>query len=173
MNYFELFECPVSFEVDNAALSEQYLALQKLYHPDRHVGDEAKDKLQVMQKAAEINDAYTTLKDNILRAEYILKLRGLDIQHETKTIQDPSFLMQQMEFRERLEELNDLNDPFDEILAFERDIDSDANALERELADLLKDEQQNEASANIIRKLKFMAKLRHELERLEDELVEI
>ncbi len=173
MNYFELFECPVSFEIDSTELSEQYLALQKLYHPDRHVGDEAKDKLQVMQKAAEINDAYTTLKDNILRAEYILKLRGLDIQHETKTIQDPSFLMQQMEFRERLEELNDLNDPFDEILAFERDIDSDANALERELADLLKDEQQNEASANIIRKLKFMAKLRHELERLEDELVEI
>ncbi len=34
MNYFELFEIPVSFQVDKASLSKKYFELQKKYHPD-------------------------------------------------------------------------------------------------------------------------------------------
>ena len=58
-----------------------------------------------MQRAAQINDAFTTLKAPLRRAEYLLSLRGTDIRGEQQTLQDPAFLMQQLEWRERLADL--------------------------------------------------------------------
>lgn len=64
-NPFTLFDLPVQFQLDNAQLSERYLALQKLLHPDNFAASSATEQRLAMQKSAEINDALHILKDPI------------------------------------------------------------------------------------------------------------
>lgn len=73
-NPFTLFDLPVQFQVDNAQLSECYLALQKSLHPDNFAASSATEQRLAMQKSAEINDALHILKDPILRAEAIIAI---------------------------------------------------------------------------------------------------
>lgn len=172
MNYFDIFGFKVQFELDTQRLAERYRELQRSLHPDKYATASEQEKRIVVQKSAEINDAQQTLKDPVSRAEYLLKLRGLDIQHETQTLQDPMFLMQQMEYRERLEDIRNADDPFSETVSFEQDVKQQTSSYLTELAQQLNGKQ-NQAAADTIRKLKFMVKLEQELERLEDDLVEL
>jgi len=159
MNHFELFDLPAAFNLDAADLQQRYRKLQQTLHPDRFANGSQRDKLLAVQRTAQLNDAYQTLRNPLLRAEYILQLRGLDLAHEQTTLQDPEFLMAQMEWRERIAELND----WEEIDAALRELAVESRDLQSELEQQINAEQ-NEAAANSIRKLKFMLKLEHELE---------
>ncbi len=159
MNHFQLFDLPAAFNLDAADLQQRYRKLQQTLHPDRFANGSQRDKLLAVQRTAQLNDAYQTLRNPLLRAEYILQLRGLDLAHEQTTLQDPEFLMAQMEWRERIAELND----WEEIDAALRELAVESRDLQSELEQQINAEQ-NEAAANSIRKLKFMLKLEHELE---------
>ena len=167
MNYFELFSLPIDFSIDKARLSQTYRDLQKQFHPDKFAmqGDSA--RLQAMQKSTEINDAFETLKDSCLRAQYMLRLKGLDIELEQRTLQDTGFLMQQMEWREKIADFTE--DDEGEIDAFNQEIATLVSALETEIETALSNESLDE-TANLVRKLKFMLKLQIELELLEEKL---
>ncbi|KKL46150.1 hypothetical protein LCGC14_2348430, partial [marine sediment metagenome] len=106
------------------------------------------------------------------RAEYMLSELGVDIRAEQQTLQDPMFLMQQMELREELEELTSASDPDTAIANFEKQIKQLNAQYSAQLAEQLasNDEQQYQLAADNIRKLKFVYKLREELERIEDSL---
>ncbi|RXJ82819.1 Fe-S protein assembly co-chaperone HscB, partial [Arcobacter cloacae] len=106
MNYFELFGLPSQFKLDGSLLSSQFRELQKRFHPDNFASSSERDRLMAVQKASEINDAYQVLKQPISRAEYILAENGVDIRAEQQTMQDPMFLMEQMELREELEHIS-------------------------------------------------------------------
>ncbi|VTR36578.1 co-chaperone HscB [Actinobacillus pleuropneumoniae] len=73
-NPFALFDLPVQFELDNALLSERYLALQRQLHPDNFANGSSTEQLAAVQKSADINSALQTLKDPILRAEAIIEI---------------------------------------------------------------------------------------------------
>lgn len=178
MNHFELFNLPVQFALNSADLQQRYRQLQQTLHPDRFANASERDRLLAVQRSAQLNDAYTTLREPLARAEYLLQLRGIDLAHEQSTLRDPDFLMAQMEWRERLEELEQslrgrqispegLSACPLAVAQAEKDLEAEAQqyfqALEQALA-----EQHDEQAAILIRKLKFMAKLRTELEGLED-----
>lgn len=110
MNHFELFGLPTQFELDGSLLSSQFRELQRRFHPDNFATASERDRLMSVQKAANINDAYQILKNPIQRAEYLLLQNGVDIRAEQQTLQDPMFLMQQMELREELEEIETAHD---------------------------------------------------------------
>jgi molecular chaperone HscB len=167
LNYFELFSLPATFSVDQARLSQTYRDLQKQYHPDKFAMEDAKARLQAMQKSTEINDAFQTLKDSCLRAQYLLKLQGVDIELEQRTLQDTDFLIQQMQWREKVSEFT--ADDEDEINAFEQEVAALVKVLESDI-ELALNEEQLEMTANLVRKLKFMLKLQAELELLEEKL---
>ncbi|MEH6397309.1 co-chaperone HscB [Pseudoalteromonas sp.] len=172
MRYFELFAIPVDYNVDLATVNKNYLELQRAVHPDRHANASSRDKLLAVQNTAEINDALQTLKHPVKRAEYMLSELGVDIRAEQQTLQDPLFLMQQMELREELEELTASADPDAAIAQFEQQIKQLDSQYSAQLAEQLasNDEQQWQLAADNIRKLKFVYKLRDELERIEDSL---
>lgn len=172
MRYFELFAVPVDYNIDLATINKHYLELQRTVHPDRHANASARDKLMAVQSAAEINDALQTLKHPVKRAEYMLSELGVDIRAEQQTLQDPMFLMQQMELREELEELSSARDPDTAIANFEKQIKQLNEQYSAQLAEQLasNNEQQYQLAADNIRKLKFVYKLRDELERIEDSL---
>ena len=167
MNYFELFSLPVVFSVDKTRLSQTYRDLQKQYHPDKFAMQDDRTRLHAMQKSTEINDAFQTLKDSCLRAQYLLKLNGLDIELEQRTLQDTGFLMQQMEWREKIADFT--ADDEDQIEDFDKEISALVNGLETEIETALETEQL-EQTANLVRKLKFMLKLQVEIELLEEKL---
>ncbi|MCL1037730.1 co-chaperone HscB [Shewanella submarina] len=174
MNYFELFDFPQSFELDTAELSSRYRELQRAVHPDKFAGGSEQEIMLAVQKTAQVNDGFQTLKDPLRRAEHILALRGLDISHETTTVKDTGFLMQQMEWREALEDIAHSSQPdamIDELhtsfAAYQRDVFSSLSALLASQA-----EGDDIKAADQIRKLKFMAKLQDELARAEDALFE-
>ncbi|MEP0355691.1 MAG: co-chaperone HscB [Paraglaciecola sp.] len=172
MNYFELFNIPVSFDVDLSALSLTYQQLQRLTHPDKFASGSEQDKLIAIQKNAQVNDAYTTLKAPLSRAEHILLLRGVELQHEQQTIKDTAFLMQQMEWREILAELDQNSDPLDALESLEDEIKQSIKSDLNKLQSLLVSEQENavEQAADGIRKLKFLYKMLAEIEIKEEAL---
>ncbi|MBQ4848558.1 co-chaperone HscB [Pseudoalteromonas sp. MMG012] len=173
MRYFELFGIPVAYDVDLVKINKQYLDLQRVIHPDKFAGKSEREKLLAVQKTAEINDALAVLKHPLKRAEYMLSERGVDIRAEQQTLQDPLFLMQQMELRETLSELPDSSDVEQAIEDFEVEIDALDKQYSAQLFTQLADDANESAlqeAADNIRKLKFVFKLRDELARIEDSL---
>jgi molecular chaperone HscB len=148
-------------------LALRYRELQKKYHPDKFVMLSDGERLTAMQKSTEINDAYQTLKSSCLRAQYLLLLAGLDIELEQRTLQNNNFLIQQLLWREQIESFNE-NDE-DEIELFSRNIQEQVIDLESQIEKQLQ-QQALDATADSVRKLKFMLKLQTEIELLEERL---
>src|SRR3712207_6768551 len=110
-NPFALFDLPVDFNLNNDLLSSRYLSLQKSLHPDNFAHGSAQEQRLAMQKSAEINDALQLLKDPISRANSIIALHTGKLQDiEQRSSQDMAFLMQQMEWREQLEQIENSKD---------------------------------------------------------------
>ena len=172
MNHFELFNLTVAFDVDVAEIAKTYQTLQRLTHPDKFANGSDQEKLLAIQKNAQVNDAYSVLKFPLSRAEYMLQLRGIDLQHEQQTIKDTAFLMQQMDWREQLAEVEHQAEPLDELASLDDEISAEINAELKTLAQLLaqQTESANAQGAELIRKLKFLYKMRVEIESKEDEL---
>jgi len=106
-DYFALFGVPVSASIDGGVLERQYRQLQAAAHPDRFAGGSGGEKQLAEQMASRINDAYQTLRSPLNRAAYILSLQGIAAFAEDNTAMPPDFLMQQIEWREALEEGDD------------------------------------------------------------------
>ncbi|GIU47771.1 co-chaperone HscB [Shewanella sp. 10N.261.52.F9] len=174
MNYFELFSLLPSYDVDTALLADRYRELQRAVHPDKFANASEQDKRLSVQRTAQINDAFQTLKNPIQRAEHLLALKGIEISHETTTLKDTAFLMQQMEWRESLEDIAHCDEPDDEIAALYDSFEQYAKQITAQLKVLLVSDLEAEhlQAADQIRKLKFMAKLQDELARVEDALLD-
>ncbi|GIU53750.1 MULTISPECIES: co-chaperone HscB [Shewanella] len=174
MNYFELFQITPSFDIDTANLAERYRELQRAVHPDKFANESEQQKLLSVQRTAQVNDGYQTLKNPLRRAEHMLSLRGIDISHETTTVKDTAFLMQQMEWRESLEDIKDSQQADESIDDLYQSFADFEKTLSQLLAQLLvtNTDEDNLSAADQIRKLKFMAKLQDELARIEDSLLD-
>jgi len=173
-NFFELFDLPVSYAVDLQKAQQQYMELQKQVHPDKFANASDQEKRLSMQQTSWINEAFTTLKDDVLRATYLLKLKGTDINLENETTMDAVFLMQQLEMRERLENIKQESDPLDVLDSMAKEIKLMATEMMQGFADCYASEQ-TEQAREWIRKLQFMQKAKKEINlrtaELEDELM--
>ena len=170
-NPFALFDLPVAFQVDSALLNERYLTLQKSLHPDNFSAASAQEQRLAIQKSAEFNDALRILKDPITRADSIIAINTGETENpEEKSNNDIDFLMQQMEWRETLENIENRQDT-DELTAFTQEINQIRHAILSELSTALDAQQWNIARA-ITDKLRFIKKLQTEIERVEETLLD-
>ncbi len=96
-DYFELLGLPHGFAVEMPALDAAYFAAQREWHPDRFARSDETIQTKALSMAAMLNNAYSTLKDPLARARYLLRE-----QEEIKP--DAALLMNVMEQREALEE---------------------------------------------------------------------
>lgn len=167
MNPFELFNLAVEFDIDQQALSQRYLTLQKAFHPDNFASHSPQEQRLAMQKSAEINDALQILKDPITRANAIITLHtGTAENIEQKSTHDMAFLMQQMEWRETLEQIEQSKE-IDELLGFSEQIEQENIQITFQLSQALKSQQWQVALA-ITDKLRFLRKMLSEIERVEE-----
>ena len=173
-NFFELFGLPVSYDVDLNKIQQQYMALQKQVHPDKFASGSDLEKRISMQQTSWINEAQTTLKDPVLRASYLLKLRGIDFSLENETTMDAAFLMQQLEMREFLENIRNETDPLAALDSLAEKVKASTIVMMDGFAQSLEDNQLDDAR-EWIRKLQFMQKAKKEINilsaEIEDELM--
>lgn len=106
-NDFELFGLPQTHAQDRALLDQRWKDLQREAHPDRVAAQGAAAQRVAMQWSVRINEAYQRLKDPLRRAAYLCELNGAPVQAENNTAMPPEFLMQQMSWREALDEAHD------------------------------------------------------------------
>lgn len=161
-NFFELFGMAPNYEIDPIRLEQAYRDIQSQVHPDRfaHLSD-AERRLS-MQWATQANEAYQTLRQPLGRARYLLHLNGVEIHEETNTAMSPAFLMQQMEWREAIGEAKAAR-ALPELEHLSGQLRAEMQAQQRQLANLLDRDRDFEKAAEVVRELKFMEKLREEI----------
>jgi molecular chaperone HscB len=103
MNYFELFEIPVSLKADKNSLTQKYFELQKKYHPDFFTQATEYEQAEALEQSSQINKALKVLKNEMETIKYVLQLKGL-LEEEEKYQLPPAFLMEVMELNEELSE---------------------------------------------------------------------
>ena len=103
-NDFELFDIPVQFAQDRQAIDARWKDLQREAHPDKFAAQGAAAQRVALQWSVRINEAYQRLKDPLRRAGYLCELHGAPIHAENNTAMPTDFLMQQMAWREALED---------------------------------------------------------------------
>lgn len=116
MNYFELFDLPVSFNFDRKKLALKYFELQKKYHPDFFVNASDQEKEEALEISTQLNKALKILKNEDETIKYVLQLKGL-LEEEEKYKLPPDFLMEMMELNEELD-----NNSAKKIEALEADL---------------------------------------------------
>lgn len=99
MDYFQHFDLTPRFSLDESDLRKKYLRISKQYHPDFFVNDPDKHE-EALQMTSLNNKAYETLKDPRKRVAYLLRQEGLLSDKGGKL--DPMFLMEMMDFNERI-----------------------------------------------------------------------
>jgi molecular chaperone HscB len=161
MNYFELFKLPQTFGLDVATLESNYRKIQSESHPDRFVTASPAEKLASMQAATTANEAYQTLKSPGLRAAYLLSLQGVTAIDEKNNQMPADFLMQQMEWREAIEDAENAGD----VSTLENLLDEigiAGKSLQENLKNQFQHNHLSEATDST-RKLIFMDKVRADI----------
>lgn len=105
MNYFNLFNLNFSYSINLKKLKNCYKKLQFKYHPDFFITKKIK-KSTLTKKSAVINTGYSTLKNNLLRAEHMLNIKKIDINKEKYKIKDLNFLEKNLNLYEKLKYMN-------------------------------------------------------------------
>ena len=173
MNHFKLFGLPQDFEVDIDQLTERYRELQRTFHPDNFANASALERRLSVQRAAQINQAFHTLKQPVERARYLLELHGVDTESETAKVEQ-SFLLEQMELREVLAEIRNQSDPVAVLTELTDDIRHRTEVIIRELGEQFQDASTYSLSAarENVDKLMFLNKIQQEADEIFDELLE-
>ena len=158
LNYFELFGLKPQFAIDLTTLETNFRAIQSASHPDRFVTATNAEKIQSMQTATLANEAYLTLKSPALRAAYLLTLQGFNATSETNTKMPVDFLMQQMEWREALDDAKHAKDMnvLENLLA---EMQLEAENLQADLSENFDVQQDYVAATDATRKLIFIDKV--------------
>lgn len=158
-NDFELFDVPAQFAQDRAQLDARWKALQREAHPDRFAAEGAAAQRVAMQWSVRINEAYQRLKDPLKRAAYLCELRGAPVQAENNTAMPASFLMQQMVWRESLDDM----DSADGLQALADEVAAEQRRVQHELAHLLDETQDPVLAVGQVRALMFIERFTQEL----------
>lgn len=151
-NDFELFGLPEQFAQDLARIDERWKDLQREAHPDRFAAQGAAAQRIAMQWSVRINEAYKRLKDPLERAAYLCELRGAPIEAESNTAMPATFLVEQMEWREALEEAQSIED----VDRLENELQVARRDTIERTRRLLDDENDAKAAARQVRALMFI-----------------
>jgi len=149
---FELFDLAPRFAQDSAAVEARWKELQREVHPDKFSTEGAAAQRLAMQWSVRINEAYRRLKDPLKRAAYLCELHGEPVNAENNTAMANDFLLQQMQWREELEEAAGM----DELDRLARQVALARLELLQQCAQLLDEKQDYKSAVQQVRALMFI-----------------
>ncbi len=159
-NDFELFGLALRFEQDRAAIDDRWKDLQREAHPDRFAAQGAAAQRVAMQWSVRINEAYRRLKDPLRRAAYLCELHAAPVNAEDNTAMPAAFLMQQMEWREALDDARGVS----ELAQLSTEVRAARRATLQECARLLDVERDYVAAVRQVRALMFIERFAGDVE---------
>jgi len=162
-NHFDLFGLPARQGIEELELERVYQDVQSRVHPDKHAHLGEAERRLAMQWATRANEAYLTLKSPLKRAEYLLRLAGHDPEIERNTAMPADFLMQQLEWRESVEQAHQVGD-VEQLEDFHRRLRAEMAGQYAELAKVLDVDHDYPAGAQVVRQLMFKERLLHEID---------
>ena len=163
---FELFGLPERFAQERAAVDSRWKELQREAHPDKFAAQGAAAQRVAMQWSVRINEAYQRLKDPLRRAAYLCELRGAPINAEDNTAMPADFLVEQMEWREALDDAADEDD----IEALNGKLTAARGQALRAIEQLLDEGGDAQAAAQQVRALMFIERFGQDIEARFDQL---
>lgn len=158
---FELFGVPRRFAQDRAQLDARWRALQAEVHPDRFAVEGQAAQRVAMQWAVRVNEAYQRLRDPLKRAAYLCELLGAPVDAENNTAMPPAFLVQQMEWREALDDA--MNE--DQVEALAGEVAARRQSALDGLRVTLDERHDAHAAAQQVRALMFVERFAEDIER--------
>ena len=157
---FELFQLPLQFAQPRELIDARWKELQRQAHPDKFAAQGAAAQRLAMQWSVRINEAYQRLKDPLARASYLCELHGAPIRAENNTAMPPAFLVQQMEWREALEDAVTMAQ-LEQLAGETQDAE---NAQLAVIAQALDADKDHVRAANEVRSLMFIQRFAQEVE---------
>jgi molecular chaperone HscB len=119
VDYFTFFGLPRKLNLDLRALEKEFYLLSRKLHPDLFSRADPQEQQWSLEKSSLLNDAYRTLKDPILRTEYLLKLEGIPLEEQSKQATEQARsggrVKKQVAPPELLEEVFELNLQLEEL----------------------------------------------------------
>jgi molecular chaperone HscB len=135
-DFFSVFSLPRHLHIDLPALEKAFYLQSRRLHPDRFAAKPAAEQEAALAESSRLNDAYRTLKDPILRTQYLLSLEGIELEEQSKTATDAARASgvekKQIVPPELLEEVFDLNMQLMELRAA-KEFGDDDPALRKDL----------------------------------------
>jgi molecular chaperone HscB len=163
---FELFALPQRFAQERPEIDARWKELQREAHPDRFAAQGHTAQRAALQWSVRINEAYQRLKDPLRRAAYLCELQGVRVNAENNTAMPADFLVEQMEWRESLDEARSPAD----LDALETQLDRSRDEAVRHIAQLLDERGDAAAASEQVRALMFIERFGHDVEARIDQL---
>jgi molecular chaperone HscB len=163
---FELFGLPERFAQAGEDIDARWRELQREVHPDKFAAQGDSAQRVAMQWSIRVNEAYRRLRDPLKRASYLCERRGAPIHAETNTAMPADFLMEQMAWREALDEAQGEDD----VESLRGELTRARAATLRRIATLLDEEPDPVAAAQQVRALMFIERFAHDVEARIDQL---
>jgi len=157
---FELFAVPATFAQERQALDARWKELQREAHPDRFASQGAAAQRIAMQWSVRINEAYQRLKDPVQRASYLCELHGAPVDAEVNTAMPGAFLMQQMEWREALDDV----DTSEALERLQSEVEAAREQALAALEGLIDRKGDYLAAVQQVRALMFIERFAHDIE---------
>jgi molecular chaperone HscB len=99
MNYFELYDIPVSLQPDQKLVKQKFYELSRKYHPDFYSNATEDEQAEVLERSSAVNKAFKIFSNADETVKYVLQQKGL-LEEEEKYQLPPQFLMEMMELNE-------------------------------------------------------------------------
>ena len=163
---FEIFAVPRGFAQDRGRLDQRWKELQRQAHPDRFAAQGAAAQRIAMQWLVRINEAYQRLKDPLRRAAYLCELHGAPIRAEDNTAMPADFLLQQMQWREALDEATELV----QLDSLQGEVEAAWRATVARLEQFIDQQRDWEAAAREVRTLMFITRFEQSIEQRLEQL---
>lgn len=158
---FELFGLTHGFAQERAVIDARWKELQREAHPDKFAAQGAAAQRVAMQWSVRINEAYQRLKDPMRRAAYLCELHGVPIRAEENTAMPAAFLIQQMEWREALEEAQSGG----ELDALDSEVHHARREALAQCEQMIDQKHDYVSAASQVRALMFVARFADDVER--------
>lgn len=170
-NYFELFGFANAFVIDQEQLAEKYRAFQSALHPDRFANASDQERRISVQTTAYVNEAYRTLKSDLTRAHYLLKLSDIEFDADTETSSDAEFLMQTLELHEQVEEVGGAERPLDALDNLSKQLKQQQQQLTTQFSTQYSAKELNAAKDTAL-KLQFYERLKNQVRKKQEQYEE-
>ena len=163
---FQLFDVPCCFAQERVVLAARWKELQRQAHPDRFAAQGSAAQRLALQWSVRINEAYQRLKDPLQRAAYLCELHGTPIRAEDNTAMPGPFLLQQMEWREALDDAQDVQ----QLQALAAEVEQARRAVLQRCGALLDEARDFPGAAQEVRALMFIERFAQSVADRQDQL---